>query len=275
VTGLLLGAAACAGGATWLWCSPSGPAVRLRLAAADTGPRTPVRSLPPAPVLGALAAASVVAGGPVAGAAAAALGLTVVHRRRTARLEAQADAERAAGVALCEALASELRSGRPPGAALTSAAAATPGAAARALSRAAGVAVLGGDVAAALRPEANSRSAGPVERLLAALAACWEVGARSGAGLAATVDRLAEGLRADERRRQEIAGELAGPRATARLLAVLPLVGLLLAAALGADPLHFLLRTPLGAACLALAFALDLAGLAWTDRLVRRARDGA
>ena len=71
--------------------------------------------------------------------------------------------------------------------------------------------------------------------------------------------------------RRAVEAELAGPRATAGLLAVLPLGGLLLAAGLGADPVHQLLHTPLGAACAVLGVGLDLLGLAWTARLVRRA----
>jgi hypothetical protein len=89
--------------------------------------------------------------------------------------------------------------------------------------------------------------------------------------LAAAVDRLEEGLRADQVLRQALAAELAGPRATAGLLAVLPAVGLLLAAALGADPLQVLLHTPLGLVCLVAGVGLDALGVVWTTRLVARA----
>lgn len=110
--------------------------------------------------------------------------------------------------------------------------------------------------------------------VLRALAACWTVCARSGAGLAAAVDRLEEGLRAEQAQRRALDAELAGPRATAALLAVLPLVGLLLAAALGADPLRVLLHTPLGLLCLVTGLALDAAGVLWTRRLAARAAAG-
>ena len=93
-----------------------------------------------------------------------------------------------------------------------------------------------------------------------------------GAGLAAACDRLAESLAADEALRREVAAALAAPRATARLLAGLPLVGLALGAGLGAHPLRFLLGSGLGRACLLAAAVLDVAGLAWTRRLAAGAQ---
>jgi tight adherence protein B len=38
---------------------------------------------------------------------------------------------------------------------------------------------------------------------------------------------------------------------------------------IGADPLRMLLHTPVGAACVGLACAFQLAGLLWTERLSR------
>ncbi len=52
---------------------------------------------------------------------------------------------------------------------------------------------------------------------------------------------------------------------------MLPVVGLLLAAALGADPLSVLLHTSLGLVCLVTGVGLDALGVLWTSRLVRRA----
>jgi tight adherence protein B len=110
-----------------------------------------------------------------------------------------------------------------------------------------------------------------VAPLLRSLSACWTVCATSGSGLAAAVERLAEGLRAEQAQRRAVDAELAGPRATAGLLAVLPGAGLLMAAGLGADPLHVLLETPLGLVCLVLGLGLDGLGVLWTSRLVARA----
>ena len=123
-------------------------------------------------------------------------------------------------------------------------------------------------------PISGSTSAAPgsaVPEVLRALAACWTVCAGSGAGLATAVERLEEGLRAEQAQRRAVDAELAGPRATAGLLAVLPAGGLLLAGGLGADPLSVLLATPVGLLCLLVGLGLDAVGVWWTGRLVASA----
>lgn len=210
--------------------------------------------------------------GPVV-ALLAALGAAAAGRWWTQRARAAALAhERARAVEACAALAGELRAGRPPARALSVAAEQAAGASQTALTAAAAAAGLGGDVAQALLPAAGD--AGAVPQVLRALAACWTVCAGSGGGLAAAVERLEQGLRAEQDRRRVVQAELAGPRATAGMLAVLPGAGLLLAAGLGADPLHVLLETPVGLVCLFVGLGLDGLGLLWTGRLVRRAGGG-
>jgi len=210
--------------------------------------------------------------GPVV-ALLAAVGVAAAGRWWTLRSRAAALAhERARAVEACAALAGELRAGRSPAQALSIAADHAAGASRAALSAAAAAAGLGGDVAQALLPRAAD--AGAVPQVLRALAACWTVCAGSGSGLAAAVERLEQGLRAEQDRRRAVQAELAGPRATAGMLAVLPLAGLLLAAGLGADPLHVLLETRVGLVCLLLGLGLDWLGLIWTGRLVRRAGGG-
>lgn len=198
------------------------------------------------------------------------LGAAVVARRWWAgRVRAWAAArERATAVEACGVLAGELRAGRRPDEALAAAAQVATGPSGAALRAGAAAAGLGGDVPAAL---ATGVAGSAVPQVLRALAACWTVCAATGSGLAAAVERLAEGLRAEQAQRRALAAELAGPRATAGLLAGLPLVGLLLAAALGADPLQVLLHTPLGLVCLVTGLGLDLLGVWWTSRLAARA----
>jgi tight adherence protein B len=125
----------------------------------------------------------------------------------------------------------------------------------------------GGEVPEAFRALAEL----PGAEGAAGIAACWQVASSSGAGLAAGLDRVAEGLRAERALKETVRAELAGPRSTAALLAALPLFGLLLGAALGADPLRMLLHTPAGMACLSLGALLECAGLAWTGRIARGA----
>jgi len=181
------------------------------------------------------------------------------HRSRRARA-----GERSRAVEACTALAAELRAGRAPAEALEVAAGLATGGTGRTLSTAAATARLGGDVPEALLRRGDSA----VPELLRGLAACWQVCARSGSGLAPAVERLADGLRTRQAQERAVDAALAGPRATAGLLAVLPLAGLALAAGLGAHPVHVLLRTPLGLVCLLLGTALDLLGVWWTGRLV-------
>jgi tight adherence protein B len=105
------------------------------------------------------------------------------------------------------------------------------------------------------------------------LAACWRIAAEQGGTLAVVLDDLAAALRDEEANRQEIATQLAGPRATARLLSGLPLLGLAMAAALGANPLAFLIGTLPGLGCLFAGIALNVTGLWWTHRLAKGAEE--
>jgi tight adherence protein B len=214
------------------------------------------------------------------------VGAVAVRQRTAARRRTASRREEERGVAAMVALATELRSGRPPADALVAAATEAGPQTARALRRAAATARLGGDVAAALRAAAEPLSAAQAARGRAAadveptavrwaLAAAWAVGTRSGAGLAAPVERIADGLTATVALRAELAAQLAGPRATAGLLAGLPVLGAGLATVGGATPLHFLLHTPLGAGCLLGGVLLDVAGLLWTQAIVHRALRGA
>lgn len=104
----------------------------------------------------------------------------------------------------------------------------------------------------------------------AATAAC-RLSARTGAPLAEVVDvvvaGIAETVEAENLRR----AALAGPRATARLLAWLPLAGVGLGAVLGADPVAVLLGGGPGGLCLVGGLALFLLGRRWVRLLLRDA----
>jgi tight adherence protein B len=119
------------------------------------------------------------------------------------------------------------------------------------------------DVVAADREAAHLRSA--------AVAAVWTVSERSGAPAAAVLDRVEQDLRATERQRREVTAQLAGARSTAALLAVLPLLGIGLGAAMGARPLHVLFGSGGGQVALLLGSGLDVLGLVWTARIVAAA----
>jgi tight adherence protein B len=100
------------------------------------------------------------------------------------------------------------------------------------------------------------------------LAVLWRLAERTGCSLVGPVQRLRDAERGEAAVRRELAAQLAGPRATARLLAGLPVLGVAMGAGLGADPLGFLLGTAAGITCLALGTALVGLGLLWTRALV-------
>ncbi|TPQ21007.1 type II secretion system F family protein [Streptomyces sporangiiformans] len=198
------------------------------------------------------------------------VGALGVPLARRARLAARARRERErradAVIALCGALAGEVRAGRQPGEALLRAARDSGGLGdAQAVVLAA--ARFGGDVPGALTDAARRPGADG----LLGLAACWRVAVDRGAGLAAGLDRLEGALRAERDQRADLRAQLTGARSTAVLLAGLPLLGLLLGTALGADPLHVVLHTGAGIGCLLVGGVLEGAGLWWALRIVRRA----
>jgi tight adherence protein B len=130
---------------------------------------------------------------------------------------------------------------------------------------------LGTDPAVALRDVGDASDCD----LLRWCAAAWHVAEVSGASLATTVDSIVASGRAQEAQRLSVAAALAGPRATTRLLALLPVGGLLLGSVLGADPVSLLLRTPGGLTCLAAGLILQIVGLRWSAALVRAAERAA
>jgi tight adherence protein B len=205
------------------------------------------------------AAAAVVV---LAGAAGGAVGLV---RRRRDRAARQAAAIRV--LEACDLLSAELGSGQPPGECLERAAAAWS-----ALAPVAAAFRVGSDVPGALRRVA-AEVGGAGE--LRVVAAAWQIGHRTGDGLAATVARVADSLRERAATRRVVAGELASARATARLLAGLPVVALAMGSGVGGSPWAFLLGTAAGLACLALGLAFALGGLWWIEAIARDAEDTA
>lgn len=187
--------------------------------------------------------------------AATAAGVRLAARRRRRR---DAAATRARVLEACEELRAELVAGRTPGEALARAAREWPP-----LAPVAEADRLGGDVAAALRTAARR----PGAEDLGPVGAAWHVAHRTGSGLADALGRVARDLAAQRSLRRVVEGELASARATARLVAALPLLALLMGTGAGGDPWAFLLDTPGGLACLAAGLAMALLGLAWIEAI--------
>jgi tight adherence protein B len=163
-------------------------------------------------------------------------------------------------------LVAELRAGAHPSAA-AGAAAEGPADATRALSAAAAAARLGGDVPAALRGVGSAQLRSWLDRL----ADAWSLADRYGIALADLLDAVRSDTEQRVRFAAEVQARLAGPRATAAVLAGLPLLGLALGHALGAAPLRVLSETPVGQVLLVVGTGLACAGVLWSARLVSRA----
>ena len=162
-------------------------------------------------------------------------------------------------IAALAALSAELDAGQPPASALV---AADPER--LVWPKAIAALAVDADVAAALRADGESLA------FVRSLAACWSTSSDTGAGLAAAVSSLAESARAAESMRGDIAVQLAGPRATARMLALLPMLGVAMGQLAGSDPIAWLLTTPVGLLCLAMGLGLNAAGFWWTRRIALR-----
>jgi len=175
--------------------------------------------------------------------------------RLTGRKRREA-AKRRAAIDALGALAADLSAGMPPQRALVIAGESV-------WPLACGAVRFDGDVAAALRQDAQRMP------MLAPLAACWAVSQQQGSGLSISVARMAEQARISEDIRVQLEAQLAGPRATARILMLLPAFGIAMGVMMGVNPLAWLLGTVPGLACLLAGACLAGIGYWWTSRIVR------
>ena len=114
-------------------------------------------------------------------------------------------------------------------------------------------------------------SAVPGQEGLSQIGHAWKVCQVSGGSMHASLEQVRMSLEEAQNTASIIAGELAGPRATGQILAVLPLLGLGMAAGLGVNPFAFLFGGMAGRACLVLGVGLICIGVMWSEILARRA----
>ncbi|MGE5698167.1 MAG: type II secretion system F family protein [Candidatus Sericytochromatia bacterium] len=243
---------------------------RHRLIAAGLG--TPRRWLVPSGARAAtvcvVAAVAVVVVPLAVALAAGMLAATLLMRRRRHALRKRAEQEVGALEAALDVLVGELRTGAHPVAAFQTAAGESSGAVAASLHAVAARALLGADVAAGLR-SAGAATARPAywDRL----AVYWQLAQTHGLTLATLLRAAQRDVVERSQFDSKVRAGMAGARATAAVLAGLPLAGVALGEMLGAHPVGFLLSRGAGGWLLLGGTALVCCGLLWSDRITGRA----
>lgn len=157
----------------------------------------------------------------------------------------------------------ELRAGAHPATAAEGAAQDTPAPAGEVLKAVAATSRLGGDVERTLRDLRQPLLRTAVDQL----AKAWHVSAKHGVALADVLDATRRDLDQRVAFARQVHARMAGPRASAAVLAGLPVFGVLLGELSGARPLHVLLSTTAGQVLLVLGAVFLAAGLWWTKRI--------
>lgn len=158
----------------------------------------------------------------------------------------------------------ELRAGADPLIAVDGAGRACRGAGARVLGRLAVLMRSGSD------NEPTGGGAEPEDRALDVLRSGWLLSRRHGVAFGRVVSGIADELSDEVTGEQARAAQLAGPRLSGYVMAGLPLMGLLLGAGMGVDPVGVLLGSAAGHLLLMVGVALMCAGLLWSARIVGR-----
>ncbi|MFI9631466.1 type II secretion system F family protein [Nocardia sp. NPDC051929] len=190
---------------------------------------------------------------------------TVGLRARRAVRDRRGKAEQGYLLDALEAVIAELRVGAHPSAAAEAAAREVWGESSRAFTVGAARSRLGGSAAEGLR-----RPDSPIAAELARVAGAWQVAEQHGLALAELLSAARTDLAGRIRFHGRTTAALAGARATAGVLACLPLLGIALGQMMGAAPLHVLFASSAGAVLLPVGAGLACAGLLWTDAITRK-----
>ena len=241
---------------------PQHPRSRLLL-----GPSSRARVMPAAFTPSALGLVRAIATPPMLTVVGVGATVMVQRRRRALRRRQDRRCEGEEMTAALETVVGELRVGAHPLQAFGIAATESSGAVGAALRTITARVGLGADIVSGLRAVADE-SAVPFywERV----AVCWRLASDHGLAVA-TLMRAAQRDIVDRQRFSgRVDASLAGPRATAAILAALPILGILLGELIGAHPVKFLLGGGPGGWLLITGAALIAAGVLWSDHLVNR-----
>jgi tight adherence protein B len=158
-------------------------------------------------------------------------------------------------------LISELEAGSRPAVALTAAREIAPSYATP-FGRAASAAAGANEAGTILAAEPDTRAIG----------LAWRLSEETGVALTGVLTRVAADLGEADEQRRAVTIALAGPRASAALLTGLPLLGIGLGTAMGTRPWEFLFGAPAGRIVCCVGVLLDVAGVFWIRRILRRAQ---
>jgi tight adherence protein B len=99
------------------------------------------------------------------------------------------------------------------------------------------------------------------------LAVCWDLAQTHGLAMATLMRAAQRDIVERARFHSQVTSGMAGARATAALLAGLPLVGIAMGELLGARPIRFLMSGGAGSWFLLIGVSLVCCGLMWADRI--------
>lgn len=247
-----------------LW--PAAPRRTIALRRQDGSGRRRLRLAPVGGVVLAVAVAGLVSL-PLAVAAAVVAGTAVVRRRRSVARR-QRQQESAALQAALDVLVGELRTGVHPVAAFGTAAGEVSGPVRQGMGAVAARARLGADVGVGLGDVAAGSQ---LPMHWQQLAVCWRLAHAYGLSIATLMRTAQRDIVERERFSSHVEAAMAGPRATAAVLAGLPVAGIALGQLIGARPLEFLCGPGAGGWLLVTGVLLACVGLLWSDRIIERA----
>jgi tight adherence protein B len=199
--------------------------------------------------------------------ATAVLASTVGLRYRGRRRSRRALAESRVLESAIDVLVGELRVGAHPARAFSVAADETDGSVADSCRAVAARARLGADVTAGLRSVANTSA---LSAQWDRLAVCWQLGCEHGLAICTLMRAAQRDIVEPQRFSGSVMAAMAGARATAAILASLPVLSMLLGQLIGAEPLAFLLDGRAGGWLLVVGVTLVSGGLLWSDRITDR-----
>ena len=114
-------------------------------------------------------------------------------------------------------------------------------------------------------------AATPGQEGLGEISRAWKVSTVSGGSMHSAFEQVRKNLEEEADALSVVVAELAPARSSGQILGILPVLGLVVAFAIGVDVLGFLTGSFLGRACLLLGVSLECVGLVWTETLAQGA----